>query len=252
MNIMNKNIHRRGFTLIELLVVIAIIAILAAMLLPALSKAKDRANTIRCLGNLKQVILSWSLYNGDNNGTFAPNENQGTSYPSWIQGNVGYPDQATNSSLITLSVMFPYFKNTAVFKCPSDTTVNVRSYSMQPQIASFMWGQPVDQQAGNGIPGYPSMYKENELKNLAASSTIVILDESTQSINDGLIGIFMTGDRWWDVPGARHSKGCNLSFADGHVEHWRWTDPRTIVAQGGQTTPNDMDLQRLQQSIGYQ
>jgi len=244
--------NKQGFTLIELLVVIAIIAILAAMLLPALSRAKEKANSVRCLANLKQIILSWTLYNGDNAGVFAPNENQGVSYPSWMQGNMGDPTQSTDTSYITMSVLNSYFRNPNIFRCPSDPTTHVRSYSMQPQIASYMYGQKVDQEAGNGMSGYPSVYTETQMKKVPPCSTIVVLDESPAGINDGLIGIFITGDRWWDVPGSQHSKGCNLSFADGHVEHWRWMDPRTPTVQGGQTTPNNADLARLQQSIGYQ
>jgi prepilin-type N-terminal cleavage/methylation domain-containing protein/prepilin-type processing-associated H-X9-DG protein len=247
---MKNNLNKRGFTLIELLVVIAIIAILAAMLLPALSSAKEKANSIRCLGNLKQVMLSWSLYNSDNRGVFPPNDNQGTNYPSWMQGIMNSPD-ATNTSLIDLSLIYPYFKNPAIFHCPSDPTSNVRSYSMQPQIASYMAGVQVDQEAGNGIPGYPSVYNENEMKNVPPVSTLVLLDESNLTINDCLIGIFITGSRWWDVPSSRHSRGCNLGFADGHVEHWRWMDARTITAQPNQTTPNNVDLERLQASLGY-
>ncbi len=249
---MTVNYNKRGFTLIELLVVIAIIAILAALLLPAMSRAKEKANSIRCQGNLKQFILSWTLYNGDNAGRFAPNENQGPSYQSWMQGDMSQPLQETNTSLIDLSVLFDYFKNPGIFKCPSETSVRARDYSMQPQIASYMYGQKVDQQSGNGYPGFPSVYSENQMKNLAPCLTIVSLDESTLTINDGFIGILISGSRWWDVPASRHSNGCNLSLADGHVEHWRWMDPRTVTAQPNDTTPNNVDLVRLQKSLGWQ
>jgi prepilin-type processing-associated H-X9-DG protein len=95
------------------------------------------------------------------------------------------------------------------------------------------------------------MYSENQMRKTSVSDTLVLLDENPLSINDTMCGIFITGDRWWDFPAVWHSRGCNFSFADGHVEHWRWMDARTVGLSSGATTLNNPDLKRLQASIGF-
>ena len=236
--------------MIELLVVIAIIAILAALLLPALSGAKQKAYQVQCLGNHKQLILGWSLYKDENDGKLVINETQGTSYPSWVQGNVSQLPGMTNIALIQVGLIYPYIRGLGVYHCPADRSVSLLSYSMQPQLGSYMWGQPADTQLMNGFPGYPAVYTERRMIKVPPSLTVVFADESPPSINDGLLGVFAISDRWWDVPASWHSRGCNFSFADGHVEHWRWRDPRTLTAVTDQSTPNNPDLKRLQASIG--
>jgi prepilin-type processing-associated H-X9-DG protein len=111
----------------------------------------------------------------------------------------------------------------------------------------------VDVQASQGYPGHPPMYSENQIRVTQPSATVVFLDESPLTINDGFFAILIAGDMWGDLPAAWHGRGSNFSFADGHAEHWRWKDPRTSAMTHGLTsTPNNPDLQRLQASLGYQ
>ena len=243
----------RGFTLIELLVVIAIIAILAAMLLPALSAAKEKGYQIRCISNHKQLSLAWLLYKDEYGGRLVIDDahGAGTSYPSWEQGNMGVPAEATNTEILKLGLLYSFGPNAGIYRCPDDRSSNVRSYSMQPQLACYMYGAAVDQQAANGMPGYPPMYKDNEIIRTPPLLTMIFIDEAPLSINDGFFGIFITKAIWWDFPSVWHGRGCNLSFTDGHAEHWRWLDARTLTAYSGQTSANNPDLQRLQSSIGY-
>jgi prepilin-type processing-associated H-X9-DG protein len=159
--------------------------------------------------------------------------------------------EQTNIDLIKMGLLYPYAPNPGVFKCPDDNTVHVRSYSMQPQLAFYQYGQKLDPQSANGFPGYPPMYLENQMVKISPALTLVFLDENPLSINDSMCGIFIAGNRWWDFPAVWHSRGCNLSFADGHVEHWRWMDARTLTLTSGETTANNSDLQRLQAVIGY-
>jgi prepilin-type N-terminal cleavage/methylation domain-containing protein/prepilin-type processing-associated H-X9-DG protein len=239
-----------GFTLIELLVVIAIIAILAAMLLPALSSAKEKANQVRCISNHKQLVLAWSLYKDDNGGRLVVDDPWGgTNYPSWVYGNMLLAQDATNAALVRTGLLYPLVPNVGVYHCPSDKSVSLRSYSMQPQLGLYQNGQPCNGQAVFGFPGYPTMYTENQMRTPVPTATIVFADESTATLNDGWFFVPATGDTWYDVPASRHSRGCNFSFADGHAEHWRWVDPRTPLATYQSSTPNNPDKKRLQAAI---
>ncbi|MEO7300649.1 MAG: prepilin-type N-terminal cleavage/methylation domain-containing protein [Verrucomicrobiota bacterium] len=246
-----KNQLRVGFTLIELLVVIAIIAILAALLLPALSIAKEKANQVKCLSNLKQLGISWCLYSSDNGGFLVPNDPWGgLSQPSWVYGSMASPTEATNVSLIGRGLLYPYVRSYGVYRCPTDRTKGVRSYSMQPRLGYFFKGAVDDSQAADGHPGYPSIYKENQIQKPPPSQTCVHLDENPSTLNDGWVYIPADGDSWHDLPGILHTKGGNFSFADGHAEHWRWKDARTLTVGPSGTTPNNVDLKKVQAAIG--
>jgi prepilin-type N-terminal cleavage/methylation domain-containing protein/prepilin-type processing-associated H-X9-DG protein len=239
-----------AFTLIELLVVIAIIAILAAMLLPALSNAKEQAYRVRCLANQKQLSLAWTLYNDENNKRFVINDPWGgTNYPSWVYGSMTVPNEATDTALITRGLLFPFTRGVGIYRCPTDRSDHVRSYSMQSQLACFFNGTPYDPNASIGIPGYPPMYSETQMK-LAPALTMVFLDESPTCINDGFFALPATGPIWSDTPAVWHSHGCNFSFADGHAEYWRWKDSRTFTLVSGSVTANNPDMTRMQACVG--
>ena len=124
--------------------------------------------------------------------------------------------------MLRLGLIYSYHPNAVVYRCPDDQTTHVRSYSMQPQMAF-----------------YPPMYKDNQMGRLSASQSLVFLDDDPTSINDQMIGIFITGNRWWDYPAHWHSLGCNMSFANRHAEHWKWMDGRTLNLASGMTTANN-------------
>jgi len=262
---MKKNSNTGGFTLIELLVVIAIIAILAAILLPVLDKAKQKAIQASCLSNHKQLAMAWSIYKNDNNGYLVIDDPiaggttpggstlASTNEPSWVYGDMTTGDE-TNAGLIQLGLLYPAINNVKVYHCPADqlpqpgeTVPHIRSYSMQPQLAPYTEGTQ-----WITTPTYPPMYTENDIRETSPSSTIVFLDESPVTINDGYYAIPVTGNSWGaDFPAYWHDRGDNFSFADGHAEHWRWQDGRTSSPNPGSGTTPNPDLSRLQLCLGY-
>jgi len=224
--------RRRGFTLIELLVVIAIIAILAAMLLPALSKAKTKAEGIGCLNNLRQLQIAWYVYKDDNNDRLALNSPMTTATTNWVNGNLTWsatnPDN-TNTAKLTEGLLGPYTAKTlGIYKCPADrypaaNGPRVRSVSMNDFMArSDAYGNSAGYSDGVGITG--SYKKYTQL--LKPAQLWVFLDEHPDSIDDGLF--FQAGSGHWEnVPASYHNGACGFSFADGHSETKKWRDAKT-------------------------
>jgi prepilin-type N-terminal cleavage/methylation domain-containing protein/prepilin-type processing-associated H-X9-DG protein len=210
---------RKGFTLIELLVVIAIIAILAAMLLPALAKAKLKAQGIQCMSNSREFALAWTLYADDNAGFLVPNQGNGAApnTPAWVLGDLTVPTDRTNLALIQNGLLFPYVKATGLYKCPGNQTDESRGISMN----NFMNGGILNGSAGEG-----TLF--TKIANIIRPTDLyVTIDEASQSINDGMFLIecnYLTANplNMHDWPAAYHGRSAGMSFADGHAGLHRW------------------------------
>jgi prepilin-type N-terminal cleavage/methylation domain-containing protein/prepilin-type processing-associated H-X9-DG protein len=230
----------RAFTLIELLVVIAIIAILAAMLLPALSRAKSHALTTACLNNVKQLGVCWHSYAMDNTDVLVPNNSVNSVSPTGSDGSIATgaswclaDPTATN---VQNGMLFEYNRSLGIYRCPADRstltdpsgmdsgTLRARSYNMSESV--------------NGYPDYdwliynyiPYFKRITDIQTPGIANCLVFIDENEFTLVDSQFGMptdYWDGSQtWWDMPANRHQQGANLSFADGHVERWKWVVPK--------------------------
>jgi prepilin-type N-terminal cleavage/methylation domain-containing protein/prepilin-type processing-associated H-X9-DG protein len=217
--------RKSGFTLIELLVVIAIIAILAGMLLPALSKAKAKAQGIACMSNIRQLSLAWTLYADDNQDYLVNNhgiDETRARRQTWANHVQDWSASEENTNVLYLAdaKLSPHLgRGIEVYKCPGDKTLAVSGARIRSVAMNSLVGNP-GVLTNQFNPDYLQFFKTADFRN--PSSTFVFLDEHPDTINDGFFMNRLNDYQWGNLPGSYHNGAANLSFADGHAEPRRW------------------------------
>ena len=263
--------HRRwyrAFTLIELLVVIAIIAILAGILLPAMAKAKSKAQGIKCVNNLRQLKIAWMMYAHDSNERVtAPGNNRAEPYAwvgGWLDFLPGNPDN-TNTALLrdpNFCKFAPYMQAVEVYRCPADVSAvkirgqlvsRVRSMGMSQALGGPGEWLPPSTSMSTQQKIYRTYYRLSDMVDPAPSKLYVLLDEHPDSINAGGYANMMVENaaatRIIDYPASYHNGAAGISFADGHAEIRKWQDARTKppvkynnLLQLNVSSPNNKDM----------
>jgi prepilin-type N-terminal cleavage/methylation domain-containing protein/prepilin-type processing-associated H-X9-DG protein len=231
-----------AFTLVELLVVIAILGILASLLLPSLARARGRAQTISCTSNLKQLMICWQMYAEDNDELLVPNNSIMGIDDGGASGTLAWGASWCLAEPTTANVrnglLFGYNRSLKIYQCPADRTFlkdgsgrdlperRARSYNLSQSV--------------NGYPEYdwfvlnclPYFKKITEIRKPNFTECLVFIDEHERTMLDSQFGMPTEAwggtQDWWDMPSSRHEQGANLSFADGHVEHWKWAVQKTF------------------------
>lgn len=265
-----RNRRPGAFTLVELLVVIAILALLLAILIPAVSMARAKGREITCLNNLKQLQTCAKLYSLDNDDFLLPNrfvyyldtQSPASGFSTDMTWCPGLAPYDTTTENIEHGLLFRYNKSTEIYRCPSDfSRVQTPEGELLPQrrTRSYNLSQSI-----NGLPYSdntitpPSFAKESQIDNPPPSELLFFVGVHEDSIYDSHFGIPPRGwpvdedtPRWWDLPANRHSRGCNFSFADGHVEHWRWARPKIFTELGQDVRPDGEieDFRRVQRGV---
>jgi len=252
--------ERKGFTLIELLVVIAIIALLMAILIPVLHRAREQGKRAVCLNNTQTLVLAWIMYAEANDGRIprAPASENSAVKDCWIRKPPGtLPIEAPEEEQIEAlkaGVLFPYTQNVKVYRCPVAVAREMRTYS----IVHAMNGSGL----GQGGPVC------RELFNIKHPGTRIVFIDDYGEDWDAAWAVHYSSPKWWNPIPMRHGKGTIASHADGHSEFHNWTDPRTISwaelswqeaearrGDASTTQPGNADLQKIQKAcwgeLGY-
>lgn len=279
-------LQNSAFTLIELLVVIAIIAILASILLPVLNQAEQKAQSTQCLNNMKQLVLAWNVYLNDSNDRIVNNHSDGNSQcgaNAWITGgtklgvgtwNGSAREEASaaaqnNAWAVKYALLFSYNSNPKLYHCPTDMSLDTEWKVLRDRSYSISCGMNWTNDNADSTPANGSFVEATAIRNPGPSQASVFIDVSANSIDNNEFPCYNAGEgnyAYYKLPTSRHDDGGNLSFADGHVEHWRWLSPYinqdnqipdSTQGQGqgsgfnAPSSASDQDLPRLQATFPY-
>jgi prepilin-type N-terminal cleavage/methylation domain-containing protein/prepilin-type processing-associated H-X9-DG protein len=247
---------QKAFTLIELLVVIAIIAVLMAILMPALNRAREQGKRTVCMSNLKQLMLAWVLYADDhdqsivNSCTVLGTGKHPSSEPCWLYFH-NEPSEQTRIDGVKKGSLFPYVNDLNLYKCPTGIRGEVNTYGIVDAMNGEMEYQIV--------PKSVYIFRKTGIRR--PGERFVFVDEGRTTTQSWTVPYAQ--ERWWDPPPVRHGNGSNWGFADSHVEYWKWRDYRTTQLGKQEGNWNDLvtakgneDLYRVQRAawgkLGYE